>query len=163
MCEYRTLHIEGQRHHLMNVQLSVSSDTQLVNRSPYNRLRYVIFNHPFIHLFEEQNPSFTWNNITTAQTPHVHYYLGNLSFCNFLLKRNECKSLINMGPHLKHREQPYAPCIPAGLGVVLKRQLRGTDLCGQGKFARGHGAWSNAWSFEPTLRWWTNGVEMEKN
>ena len=63
-----------------------------------------------------------------------------------------------MDPHLKHREQPYAPCIPAGLRVVLKRQLRGTDLCGQGKLARGHGAW-----FEPTLRWWTNAVEMEKD
>ena len=49
-----------------------------------------------------------------------------------------------MYPHLKHREQPYAPCIPAQLGVVLKRQLRGTDLCGQGKLARGHGARSGS-------------------
>ena len=68
-----------------------------------------------------------------------------------------------MDPHLKHREQPYAPCIPAGLRVVLKRQLRGTDLCGQGKLARGHGvmvsgrrhdALSQPWDDGPMqLRW----------
>ena len=121
----------------------------------------------------------TWNNITIEPSPPINYITcsssndrtnlhqrkltwhlkhRHLEKETFLFKNNSLYV-----PHLKHREQPYAPCIPAGLGVVLKRQLRGTDLCGQGKFARGHGAWSNAWSFEPTLRWWTNGVEMEKN